>query len=66
MPKTLSPLLAGAIAAALMGTTGYCVVSKGPGFPDASPPVLTKPLGLLPEAIIPYPLEDLPAPDADD
>jgi len=51
-----SPLLAGAIAATLASTTGYCVLQRGD--PDEPPPapVWSPPVRLLPEAVIPYPI----------
>lgn len=53
-----TPLIAGAIAAALASTTGYCVLTNAPdGLPPA-PPASAPPTRLLPEAVVPHPLED--------
>lgn len=56
MAKVLNPVLAGALAAALAGTTGYCVVTKSPDPPPPHPAVTVPPARLLPEAVEPYPL----------
>ncbi len=59
MPKFLSPMIGAAVAALVMGSTGYCAFNPV----NVEPPVTTLPqhpaLRLLPEAIIPYPLQDL-------
>ena len=66
MKALRSPLIAGALAAALASTTGYCVLTNtGDGEPPLAP-ATTAPVRLLPEAIVPHPLEDLePADEAD-
>lgn len=58
MPRLRSPTIAAALAAALVSTTGYCVLRTGT--PDEPPPapVMTSPLRLLPEALLPYPPEE--------
>ncbi len=55
---------AAALAAALMGTTGYCVLTNAPGGVPPTAPGYAPPVRLLPEAVIPYPLSDLGLPDA--
>ncbi len=60
-----SPLLGVALATALASTTGYCVLTNLPAEERPRPPVFQAPVPLLPEAIVPYPLVDLPPlPDA--
>ncbi len=59
MSNLRSPAIAAAIAAVLAGTTGFCTFNLPPD-PEPPPEVRTlPPIRLLPEAIIPYPLEDL-------
>ncbi len=66
MLKIRSPLVGVAIATALASTTGYCVLTNLPAEERPRPPVFQAPVPLLPEAIVPYPLVDLPAlPDAE-
>lgn len=54
-----SPIIAAAIAAAIAGTTGTCVLTRGD--PAEPPPGQSEgaPVRLLPEAVLPYPLDDL-------
>jgi len=66
MIKLRSPLLGAALAGILASTTGYCVLTNSPDGQPPDPPPIASPLRLLPQAIIPYPLEDLPEADADD
>ena len=58
MKKLLTPPLGAALATLLAGTTGYCVIQTGA--PDEPPPAedVPSPVRLLPEAVIPYPLND--------
>ena len=55
-----SPLIAGALAAALMSTTGYCVLQRGEAPSPASPPYIPAPMFLVPEIIEPFPIDPLP------
>lgn len=66
MPKLRVAPLAAAAAAALMGTTGYCVLTNAPGGVPPAPPGFAPPVRLLPDAVVPYPLTDLVVPDATD
>jgi len=66
MSKLRNPAAAAILAAALAGTTGYCALSTGPNAPPITPPPLPAPVSLLPEAIIPYPLEDYVPPHETD
>ncbi len=64
--KSLSPLVGVALATALASTTGYCVLTNMPASERPTAPGMPGPVRLLPEAIISYPLKDLPpVPDAD-
>ncbi len=58
MVSLKNPAIAGALAAAIASTTGYCVLQRG--VPDEPPPVpaTTSPVRPLPEAVLPYPLEE--------
>ncbi len=58
MPKLRNPAIAAAIAAALASTTGYCVITRGAPDEPLPAPVRSSPLGLLPEAVLPYPPVD--------
>ncbi len=58
--KFKSPLVGVALATALASTTGYCVLTNMPASERPSAPGMPGPVRLLPEAIVPYPLEDLP------
>ncbi len=60
MLKFRSPLVGAVIAAALASTTGYCVLTNAPDGLPPSAPATVAPTSLLPEAVIPYPLKDLP------
>lgn len=55
-----SPVLAGALAAALMSTTGYCVLQRGE--PPPAPPTILYPAPMIgaPELIEPFPIDPLP------
>ncbi len=64
MPKFRLAPAAAALAAALMGTTGYCVLTNAPGGLPPAAPGFPPPVRLLPEAVVPYPLSDLVLPDA--
>lgn len=50
--------LGAVLAAALMGSTGYCVFNQQPEPPVTHGPASSPPVRLLPEAVIPYPLTD--------
>ncbi len=58
--KFNSPLVGVALATALASTTGYCVLTNMPASERPTSPVQTPAAPSYPEAIIPYPLEDLP------
>ncbi len=58
-----TPALAAAIVAVLSGTTGYCVLQTAPPPAPPAPPAPAPPIRLLPEAVIPFPLDDLDEPD---
>ncbi len=58
--KFKSPLVGVALATALASTTGYCVLTNMPAEEQPRLPATAPPVHLLPQAIIPYPLEDLP------
>lgn len=63
MPKKLTPLIVGALVAALASTTGYCVIQKdGSGVPPVTVGV-SPPVRLLPPATIPYQPADEDATD---
>jgi hypothetical protein len=55
-----SPVLAGALAAVLMSTTGYCVLSRGETPAPAPVSLLPAPMIGAPELIEPFPLDPLP------
>ncbi len=59
--KFNSPLVGVALATALASTTGYCVLTNMPASERPASPVQTPATPIYPEAIIPYPLEDLPS-----
>ena len=66
MSKLRSPLIGAAIAAALASTTGYCVLTNTPDGKPPTPPVVSSPIRLLPQAVVPFPLEGQgPALDTD-
>ena len=55
-----SPVLAGALAAVLMSTTGYCVLQRGAA--PTPPPTSLPPAPMIgaPELIEPFPIDRLP------
>ncbi len=59
MNKIRTPTIAAAIAVAIAGSSGYCALR--PVAPEGPPPAQAdqSPVRLLPEAVIPYPLENL-------
>ncbi len=59
MKKLLTPALGVALATLLAGTTGYCVLRTGALDEPPPAPGSVNPVRLLPEAVIPYPLEDV-------
>ncbi len=58
--KLRSAIIGGVIAAALASTTGFCAFNQEPVSPPGGPPVLPPPARLLPEAVIPFPIEAEP------
>ncbi len=59
MMKFKTPAIAAAIVAALAGTTGYCVVQKGPTPAPAPITLYPPPVRLDPQVITPHPLPPL-------
>ena len=55
-----APVLGAALAAALMSTTGYCVLQRGPAPAPAPALMLPAPMLLAPELIEPFPIDPLP------
>lgn len=59
MPKLLSPMLGAAVAAVVMGSTGYCAFNPVQDDPPATTLGSAPPVRLLPEAVVPFDLEPL-------
>lgn len=53
-------VLGAAVAAVLASTTGYCVIQRGMILEPADFPTTSPPVRILPEAIEPFPIPDLP------
>lgn len=54
-----TPVAAAAVAALLAGTAGFCSFNlPAPAPPDAGP-ALRPPASLLPEAIVPFPIDEI-------
>lgn len=66
MPKLKLTPIATAAAIALAGSTGYCAFTTGMPAPPAPAPASAPAVRLLPEAIIPYPLEAVVPPLTDE
>lgn len=60
MRLNTAPLLGAALAAALMSTTGYCVLRTGAPEPPPVALPLPAPMILVPELIEPFPIDPLP------
>ncbi len=57
MKNLKTPLIAAALAAAIAGTTGTCIITRGGPAAPPQAPEPPAPVRLLPEAVIPYPLD---------
>lgn len=55
-----APVLGAALAAALMSTTGYCVLQRGEVQPGPPTSLLPAPMMMAPENIEPFPIDPLP------
>ena len=55
-----APVLGAALAAALMSTTGYCVLQRGEAPAPAPAPLYPAPMIGSPEIIEPFPLDPIP------
>jgi len=59
-----TPMIAGAVVAALASTTGYCVLTNNPSLAPAPATYVSPPVRLLPQAIVPYSPDEQASPDA--
>ncbi len=57
MKNLKTPLIAAALAAAIATTTGTCIITRGGPVAPPLPAEPPSPVRLLPEAVVPYPLD---------